>query len=71
MSAPITPEERYVYVLTDERGMDPDQFDDAQIYGVSPTLAGAREDQAEAGCGVIIKCRLVSDGVIEWEEYVP
>lgn len=60
-----------VYVLTDERGMDPDQFADAQIYSIDGSLAEAREAQAESGCGVIIRCRLVQDGVVEWAEYIP
>lgn len=63
--------ETFVYVLTDERGMDPDQFDDANIYSVDASLAEARVAQQESGCGVIIKCRLVADGLIEWAAYVP
>ena len=61
----------FVYVLTDERGMDPDQFDVANIYSVDSTLKEARASRDESGCGVIVKCRLVSDGVIEWAEYIP
>lgn len=62
---------QYVYVLTDERGMDPDQFADAQVYSVGPTLADARRDRGESGCGVIVKCRVVDNGVVEWEAYIP
>ena len=57
----------YVYVLTDERGMDPDQFESAAIYSTSHSLKGARRDQQEAGCGVIIRCRVVANGEIEWD----
>jgi hypothetical protein len=60
-----------VYILADERAMDPDQFEDAAIYGVARSLAEARDMRTESGCGVVVKCRLVEDGVVEWEEYIP
>lgn len=58
------------YLVTDERGMDPDQFDDVLIYDTADTLEEARSAQRQAGCGVIIRCS-VEQGVYSWEEYIP
>lgn len=53
----------------DERAMDPDRFADAICYSMARTLAEARRDRTESGCGVIIRCS-EKDGVLEWEEYI-
>lgn len=60
------------YLLMDERAMDPDQFGDAIVYRIADTLAEARRDQREPGCGVIIRVSArAGDGIFEWEEYIP
>ena len=59
-----------VYLLMDERGMDPDQFDDAIVYSVAYSLEAARRDQTESGCGVIIRASQHGD-MFGWEEYIP
>ena len=59
-----------VYLLMDERAMDPDQFGDAIVYSVAESLEAARRDQTESGCGVIIRASPHGD-VLRWEEYIP
>mgnify|MGYP001572377311 CR=1 FL=1 len=59
-----------VFLLMDERAMDPEQFGDAMVYVVARTMAEARDAQVESGFGVIIRCR-EHRGVYEWQEYIP
>ena len=62
----------FVFALTDERGMDPEQFDNGTyIYSVDNSLKEARRAQDDFGCGVIVKCRWVKRGVLKWVEYIP
>ena len=55
--------------LMDERAMDPDQFSDATVYSVAKTLVEAREDQTEAGCGVIVRVRLLDGNEVQCVEW--
>jgi hypothetical protein len=52
--------------LMDERGLDPDQFDEATVYATALTLAEAKADQAEAGCGVIIEVDVDDAALATW-----
>ena len=58
-----------VYLLMDERAMDPDQFGDAIVYAAARSLEEARDCQTESGYGVIIRAHALGD-ILEWAEYI-